>query len=352
MHGIRRWLLGVALVLSPVCFGGPTLTTIQDSLYKADGTPFNGVAIISCTSFVAADSSNIAQQILRVPIVNGNLYVQLVPTTTATPSGTYTVQYNADGRVAFSEQWAVPPSASPLGIQDVRVSSGTVVSPPAVTGASVQISAVVGLQNELDLRPTMGTGFVPSRTAVIDANGAIDGAVGNATDCMHVDGTSGPCGGQTNLGFIDGEVPSGALNGVNATFSLANTPNPATSLELFRNGLLLQQNLDYSLSGSAITFQSGTVPQPSDTLQAFYRVNVSIAGVTFSDAEVPAGTINGANATFTLANSPNPAASFAVYRNGILQEANIDFTLSGASVTFASASTPQTGDTLLCFYRH
>ena len=354
MNSIPRWLLGAILVLGSHCLAAPSLTTIQDALYMADGTSFNGVAIITWTSFTAADSYNIAQQVLRVPIVNGYLYVQLVPTTTGTPSGTYTVQYNADGRVAFTESWAVPPSASPLRVQDVRVSSGSVVAPPTVTIATIQISDVIGLQNELNLRPTMGTGFNPSRAAVIDANGAIDGAVGNTSDCVHVDGTSGPCGGtqNTNPGFVDGEVPSGALDGVNAAFSIISAPSPAASLALFRNGLLLRQNLDYLLSGSAIAFQGAFVPQPGDTLQASYRVNVSITVVTFADAEVPAGTINGSNATFTLANSPSPAFSLELYRNGILEKANLDYTLSNNGVTFATASTPQTGDSLLCFYRH
>ena len=37
----------------------PKLTTIQDSIYKADGTRFNGTAIISWTPFDASDSSKI-----------------------------------------------------------------------------------------------------------------------------------------------------------------------------------------------------------------------------------------------------------------------------------------------------
>jgi hypothetical protein len=31
--------------------------------------------------------------------------------------------------------------------------------------------------------------------------------------------------------------------------------------------------------------------------------------------------------------------------------AGVDYTLSGAAITFASASVPQTGDILLCSYR-
>ena len=39
--------------------------------------------------------------------------------------------------------------------------------------------------------------------------------------------------------FVTGETPGGIMNGINATFTLANIPS-GTSLLLFRNGLLLQ----------------------------------------------------------------------------------------------------------------
>src|SRR5579883_798732 len=71
--------------------------------------------------------------------------------------------------------------------------------------------------------------------------------------------------------FSDGETPAGAINGVNTGFSLAHTPNPAASLLLIRNGLVLKQGSDYSLSGSAITFAAAALPQTGDTLLAFYR---------------------------------------------------------------------------------
>jgi hypothetical protein len=49
-------------------------------------------------------------------------------------------------------------------------------------------------------------------------------------------------------------------------------PSPATSLQLFRNGLLQKAGLDFTLTGSSISFQPGSVPQPGDLLQASYRV--------------------------------------------------------------------------------
>src|ERR1039457_2778525 len=118
----RSFLAAVCLATSS--FAAPPLTTIQDVLFKADGTRFHGTLSISWSSFEAIDRSAIAQQTTTVTVVNGNLQVQLVPTTTA---AFYTVVYNSDGLVQFQETWAVPSSLLPLRIRDVRVSAAGAV---------------------------------------------------------------------------------------------------------------------------------------------------------------------------------------------------------------------------------
>jgi len=141
------------------------------------------------------------------------------------------------------------------------------------------------------------------------------------------------------------------MDGSNANFTLANTPNPASSLALFRNGLLLAQGLDYTLSGNAISFQTADIPQPGDIVQASYRVSVSLAGVGFVDQETPAGTMDGLNASFKLSQTPSPAASLAVYLNGLLLAAGVDYTAAGTTLTFGTGLQPQPGDMLRCSYR-
>ena len=71
----------------------------------------------------------------------------------------------------------------------------------------------------------------------------------------------------------------------------------------------------------------------------------------FQDAETPSGVIDGVNVTFTLAATPNPAASLVLTKNGIVQKPAIDFTLSLATITFLTGAEPQVGDTLLSWYR-
>lgn len=267
-----RWLALLAAAMG-IAAGQPALTTIQDTLYRADGTRFTGTLFIRYNSFLAGDTSNIATANLTVPIVNGSLRVQLVPTTTASAGAQYDVTYNSRGINQFTEIWAVPPSTVPLRVRDVRVSSGTVIGPPPVI-TPVQIGDVVGLSNELSVRSTKGVGFGIGRTAVINQAGQIDAASGNLGDCVRVDGSSGPCGGGgggAGSSFADGEVPVGTVNGVNTTFTLASTPSPAGSLELYRNGLLMRQGSDYQITTNVITFFLASVPQTGDLLVASYR---------------------------------------------------------------------------------
>src|SRR5262249_14315181 len=155
----------------------------------------------------------------------------------------YRVTYNVRGVNQFTETWAVPPSSVTLRVRDVRVSTGTVVGAQPVLSA-VQIADVVGLQNELAVRPMKGVGFGIGRAAVINQAGQLDAAAGSLADCIRVDGSSGPCGGDGGglaVSFSDGEVPSGSVNGMNLLFTLANAPSPASSLALYRNGLLMRQ---------------------------------------------------------------------------------------------------------------
>jgi hypothetical protein len=72
------------------------------------------------------------------------------------------------------------------------------------------------------------------------------------------------------LNFADEEIPTGTINSINVTFTLAHTPSPPASLELFLAGLLQWQNAsgDYTLSGSTITFLAAPVAGP---LLAWYR---------------------------------------------------------------------------------
>lgn len=280
----------------------PALTTIQDTLYRADGSRFNGTMFITWNSFQAGDTSNIATANLTVPIVNGVLKIQLVPTTTASAGAQYNVTYNSGGVNQFTQVWAVPSSTVPLRLRDVLVSTGTVVGPQADT-APIQISDVVGLANALALTVNKGVGFALGRTAIINSSGQIDGAAGNLGDCVRVDGSSGPCGNAGGVlpGFSDSETPAGTVNGTNTVFTLAFSPSPAASLELYRNGLRQEEGADYQLSGNTITFFVASTPQAGDLLLANYRyANPGNPLGTLTSAEVVCSSTGGSTTSVTM----------------------------------------------------
>jgi len=69
--------------------------------------------------------------------------------------------------------------------------------------------------------------------------------------------------------FRDNEEPSGAINGTNVTFTLANTPNPVASLRIYLNGFYQVQGKDYNISGTTITYDEA--PSSGSIHRAFYR---------------------------------------------------------------------------------
>jgi hypothetical protein len=335
--GARTGLLAAVVILAAAgAPAQPRLATIQDVLYKADGTRFNGLLIISWNSFESNNTSNIVSQGLTVRVVDGNFLVQLVPTTDSNPPTSYNVKYNSDGKIQFEETWVVGAVSTPLRIRDVRASttSPSPLQPPSQS--PIQESDVVGLVGDLGLRPVKGPGFSPGRAAAINATGGIEAVLGNPSDCVLVDGTSGPCGVGSSATFVDDEVPVGVIDGANGTFTLANTPNPAASLVLFRNGVEQKPTVDYTLTGATVQFLAGAIPQPGDTLLAWYRLPGagSIGGQTAPAPAIlcsAAGTSTSA-ANFTSLGSCTIAAS--VLQTGDRVEIQFDLAHSGTTAGF------------------
>ena len=88
-----------------------------------------------------------------------------------------------------------------------------------------------------------------------------------------------------------------------------------------------------------------------------HRLLVSLAaGGSYASAETPSGTINGVNATFTLANTPtdNPliVVSGQTQNNGNPIGTSADFTISTDVITFQAGAIPQTGSWILAWYHY
>ena len=124
---------------------GPALTTISDTVYRADGTAASGTVLISWPSFQTAGGDAVAAGNLSVTIgPAGAFTAQLVPNVGASPAGTYyVVVFQLDDGTVRTEYWAVA-ATSPTTIAAVLTTPGTGLANFGVTQLDVN-AAVAGL---------------------------------------------------------------------------------------------------------------------------------------------------------------------------------------------------------------
>lgn len=151
---------------------------------------------------------------------------------------------------------------------------------------------------------------------------------------------------------VDNEVPSGTINGSNVTFTLVSTP-ATNSLNLYKNGIRLKPGgADYTLSGNTITFV--TAPPTGAVLLADYNISSTVYSVGTNSViigEVPSGSVNGSNTTFTFARA-YIAGSVEVFINGVSQLRTTHFTeTTPASGIITMSDAPLTGDVIQVNYQ-
>jgi hypothetical protein len=245
------------------------------------------------------------------------------------------VVYNSDWLIQFQETWAVPSSVQPLRVRDVRVATAGAVGSDTVT-TTVQESDIVGLISDLGARPLKGPGYAAGRVAYVNSTGAMETVIGSSTDCVHVDGSSGPCGG-AQPDFVDGDAPAGLVDGANTAFTLSAWPSPAASLALYRNGMLQKPGQDFTLSGNQIQFVPAAAPQPGDTLLASYRLSGSAADTPqlFPSPQVLCSGLGSATNSSTLASVGTCVVPAATLAAGDRVEIRFDLDHAGASGGFS-----------------
>jgi len=122
--------------VAPAPQGGPPLTSVVDTVYRADGTAAQGVLVITWPAFVEATGTAVSEGTLNVTLgANGALNVALAANAGATPAGVYyMVVYQLGPGQVRTEYWIVPTS-SPATLAQVRATPG---AGTATAGASVQ----------------------------------------------------------------------------------------------------------------------------------------------------------------------------------------------------------------------
>lgn len=129
--------------------------------------------------------------------------------------------------------------------------------------------------------------------------------------------------------------------------------------ELFKNGVYeIKQKLRQFFPKRSLALRPATEYEISfwdleGNLQTVSLPTNVVAGggvnVNFED-EVPTGTINGTNTTYTLSQNPDPDDSLALYLDGLRLVQGTDYTLSGTTITMTFA--PFTSQTLFSHYRY
>ncbi len=124
-------LLCLALLVAGVLAGNavaadgnlsfPQTTLVQDTVFRADGTPAAGWMVITWPAFVTADGAAVAAGTTSVKLGSGgNFSVSLAPNAGSQPAGTfYSVTLKLDNGVTSKEAWLVPLS-SPATLAAVR----------------------------------------------------------------------------------------------------------------------------------------------------------------------------------------------------------------------------------------
>ncbi len=102
---------------------GPTMTTIADVVYRANGQPASGTIMVSWPAFNTADNKPVAAGVLSIVIgAEGTVNFALVPNEGGDPGGTfYKAVYKLGDGTTFTEYWVVP-SNSPTTIAAIRAS--------------------------------------------------------------------------------------------------------------------------------------------------------------------------------------------------------------------------------------
>ncbi len=233
-------VLLTALTLStPLQAQGPGLTTISDTVYRADGTAAEGTVLISWPSFQTAEGDAVAAGNLSVTIGPlGAFTAQLVPNLGASPAGTYYVAiFQLDDGTVRTEYWAVP-ATSPTTIAGVLTTPGTglvnlaatqqyvnaAVAPLAVDAMVVHLAGTETITGtkQFTVPPSLPTPVGPNDGA---NKGYVDAAVSNVGAGSYV-----PLAGGTMTGPLT--LPSDPA-----------APNQAADRNYVDNGLAVKAGL-------------------------------------------------------------------------------------------------------------
>jgi fiber protein len=302
---------GSVAMAASLNLGNHTITNVTDPVNPQDAATrawvlANSAGVVSSTSvMVASTGTNLTlsgtQTVDGVALAAGNT-ILVKDQTTASGNGIYTVSASAWTRMSAMDTWAEVPGML-VSVQQGTTNHDTVWLSTADAGGTLgttpitftqlpgpsditagagllrtgQVIDVVAADASMTINPdNLGVKLDPARGITVIAAGIgvnIDATtMAISSNLLGVKaGVYQPLGAYlTAANIVTRETPTGTINGVNTTFTLAATPTAGTE-EVFLNGLLLEPGAgnDYTISGATITML--VVPQTGDRLKVNYR---------------------------------------------------------------------------------
>lgn len=254
--GLTTWteLWAVPPSSTPITLSQVRVTNATTTTGTGSGSGTSGQIQISSVVGLSSDLSAINSSLSSV-----NATTQSVSALLTSLSNTVTGLSNTVGGLTAG--------ATTANFVDDETPSGTINGSNAVFTLAHTPASASDLTLYLNgLLQTMGTDYTLSGTTITFSSDEVPQTGDELLAFYRIAGTGAAAS------IVDDETPVGAINGTNLTFSLANVPTPGTSLKLFKNGALLTENVDYTLSSQTITFASTAVtPMAGDSLSAYYR---------------------------------------------------------------------------------
>jgi hypothetical protein len=280
-------------------------TTVEDTVYRADGTVASGTLIVSWPAFTTAANAAVVAGSTTAQIgANGAVALSLTPNAGALPGGTYyTAVYHLDDGTVNKEYWVVPVAATTT-IGQIR--SQLVPATVAIQAVSKQyvdtaVSSVAG-----NYLPT--TGGTMTGTLVLSGDPT---STQQAADKHYVDDSVGallPLSGGSLTGPLTlAADPVGALQAATKEYVDANGGNSAAALAAANAA---QATANAALPANKVGVAGGAAPLDTTARVPAANMPTTYLSVTASGSGSFAGglTVNGGTHTDTLTASGSVAA--------------------------------------------
>lgn len=250
MREMRRGVLGLLLLWLAVgaASGQVVTTTVQGTVYRADGTPASGTMLVSWPAFETATNQAVAAGSLTLAVgADGFASLKLAPNAGALPTGSYyTVVYHLSDGTVSKEYWTVPatPTAAiaavraqlaPVTVAIQSVSKSYVdkaVASMAATSANFLPLGGGALEGPLVLSGDPASGAQAATKHYVDGQlaGTLPLAGGAMLGPLVLSGNPTASGQASTKGYVDGQVATAVpLTGGMVTGTLA-TSNAVTKL--------------------------------------------------------------------------------------------------------------------------